>query len=286
MTFLQVSVQKQYASFNLDIRFDCDPHITALFGPSGGGKTSILRMIAGLTKPDRGTISIDNQTMYDHKAGIDVPVNRRRIGFVFQHSNLFPHLSVAANLKFSHWAGGRQTKLDFDKVVEVLGISALLDRRPGALSGGERQRIAIGRALLSDPQVLLMDEPFSAVDLQRKTEIQKFLLMIHKQFALPIIVVSHAREDVDRLANRVIFVEKGRVNSKQQVSGQGSTTQSLKQGSTRARLLAVAQDGQTFTVEIEGTVVKLPGKMLPDNVNPGDTVSINLHKAEQSNAPK
>lgn len=200
------------AAFRFDVAFTAGSGVTALFGPSGSGKTTALRLIAGLDHPGRGRIEVDDAVLLDTQQGIRVPRHRRRVGLVFQDALLFPHLDVRSNLLYGRWftPAGSHT-IDFDAVVAVLGIGHLLQRRPDTLSGGERQRVAIGRALLSSPRILLMDEPLASLDLPRKLEILPFIERLRDDFGLPIVYVSHSREEVARLARHVVRLEQGRV---------------------------------------------------------------------------
>ncbi|MET0681206.1 MAG: molybdenum ABC transporter ATP-binding protein, partial [Burkholderiales bacterium] len=193
--------------------FRTDSHgVTALFGRSGTGKTSIVAAIAGLLRPDEGRIVAGGDVLYDSASGIDVPVERRRVGYIFQDARLFPHLSVRDNLRYG-WkrapAGDRP--ISFDPIVDLLGIGHLLDRRPRRLSGGEKQRVAIGRALLAQPRVLLMDEPLASLDAERKSEILPYVERLRDELRILIVYVSHTVEEVVRLANTVVLVDNGRV---------------------------------------------------------------------------
>lgn len=198
--------------FVLDAAFEADRGVTALFGVSGSGKTTALRLIAGLERPERGRIAVDGSVMLDTGRGVFVPASRRRMGMVFQDAQLFPHLSVRQNLEYGRWfTPPMERRIAFEPVVEVLGIAHLLERRPATLSGGERQRVAIGRALLTSPRVLLMDEPLASLDAGRKLEVLPFIERMRDEFAIPILYVSHAIEEVARLASRVVRLEAGRV---------------------------------------------------------------------------
>jgi molybdate transport system ATP-binding protein len=198
--------------FTLDAAFAAGEGVTALFGPSGSGKSTIIRLLAGLEMPEEGRISLGDTVLLDTANHVAVPPHRRRIGLVFQDALLLPHLSVKANLTYGRWFTPRgERRIGFDPVVEVLGINHLLDRRPATLSGGERQRVAIGRALLTSPRLLLMDEPLASLDQARKQEILPFIERLRDSFALPIVYVSHAVEEVTRLAGRVVRLEAGRV---------------------------------------------------------------------------
>jgi molybdate transport system ATP-binding protein len=173
---LIVDLDKTLGDFVLRVAFDGVDGITALFGPSGSGKTSVIGMIAGLIRPDRGQVATGGETLFDSERGIDVPAHRRRVGYVFQDGRLFPHLSVARNLDFGRWMSGMvRDEAEFARVVAMLDIGHLLARRPGRLSGGERQRVALGRALLMKPRLLLLDEPLASLDAARKREILPYL---------------------------------------------------------------------------------------------------------------
>jgi molybdate transport system ATP-binding protein len=209
---LEVAVAKRLGAFSLEVAFSAPASgATALFGRSGAGKSATLAAIAGAMRPDRGRISLGGRALFDASLRLDVPVERRAIGWVFQDARLFPHLSVRANLEYgAHRARGRDAGVRFDEVISVLGVESLLGRRPARLSGGERQRVAIGRALLSQPSLLLMDEPLSALDTPRRAEILPFLERLKSRFALPILYVTHSLAEVVRLADRLVVLEEGR----------------------------------------------------------------------------
>lgn len=207
-----VDVRQSFKSFVLDASFTSTGGVTALFGHSGSGKTSLVRAIAGLSKPQRGRIEIDGDVLLDTERGIFVPMHRRRFGYVFQEARLFPHLSVRQNLLYGKWFAPKSGQVEnISHVVELLGIGPLLDRRPGNLSGGEKQRVAIGRALLSSPRLLLMDEPLAALDDERKAEILPYLERMRDETAMPIVYVSHSVAEVARLSDRVVMMSDGRV---------------------------------------------------------------------------
>jgi molybdate transport system ATP-binding protein len=207
-----VDVEKRLGDFGIEARFDTARGITALFGPSGAGKTTIINMIAGLVRPDRGRIALPHEVLFDSVAGVDVPAHRRRIGYVFQDGRLFPHLSVARNLHYGRWMSGLQSAAaETAHIVELLALGDLLKRRPGKLSGGERQRVAIGRALLTRPRLLLLDEPLASLDAARKNEIFPFLERLRDEAAVPMVYVSHDPGEVRRLATSVVRMEAGRV---------------------------------------------------------------------------
>jgi molybdate transport system ATP-binding protein len=211
---LQIDVERRLGVFRLQVAFSADAGITALFGRSGAGKTSVVNMIAGLLRPDRGCIQSNGRILYHSAAGVDVPVHKRRVACVFQDARLFPHLSVRNNLLYG-WrlAVPGERYVDFDHVVGLLDIAPLLHRRPGALSGGERQRVAIGRALLSQPRLLLMDEPLASLDNERKAEILPYIERLRDEFKLSIVYVSHALEEVVRLAGNVVVMRAGSVSA-------------------------------------------------------------------------
>ena len=199
-------------AFTLEAAFEAGPGLTALFGRSGSGKTTLIDLIAGLARPDRGRIIAEGTTLVDSAARIFLPPHRRRVGVVFQDARLFPHLSVRTNLGYGRVFGGRAADpAGFAAVTEMLGIGHLLDRRPAGLSGGERQRVAIGRALLAKPRLLLMDEPLAALDEARKAEILPYIERLRDEAGVPIVYVSHAVAEVARLATTVIVLEAGRV---------------------------------------------------------------------------
>ena len=209
---LEVDVAKRLGDFTLAARFTSGPGVTALFGRSGAGKTSVVNMIAGLLRPERGHIRVADRTLFDANAGIDVPTRRRRIGYVLQDGLLFPHLSVRQNLDYGRRMAGRaEAQIPFDQVVELLGIDHLLARRPSTLSGGEKQRVAIGRALLAGPSLLLLDEPLASLDAARKAEILPYIERLRDEMGLPIIYVSHSLDEITRLADTVVIMANGGV---------------------------------------------------------------------------
>ena len=210
---IDLSIRKQLGEFGLDVSFSVpEQGLTALFGRSGVGKTSVIAAIAGLLRPDEGHIRVSGRTLFDSISGENVPVHRRRVGYVFQEGRLFPHLSVRDNLLYGHRRSPVANRpIALDEILELLGIAALLGRRPRDLSGGEKQRVAIGRALLAQPAVLLMDEPLASLDAPRKREILPYLERLRDELRVPIVYVSHAIEEVVRLANLVVVLDSGRV---------------------------------------------------------------------------
>ncbi|MFO1088537.1 MAG: molybdenum ABC transporter ATP-binding protein [Hyphomicrobiales bacterium] len=208
---LSVCVRHKLGALNLDVSFESRGRLTALFGPSGSGKTSVVNAIAGLLRPDVGKVVIDGDTLTDTEGGIDVPVHRRRIGYVFQDARLFPHMTVEQNLAYGRWFSPRRDRYaDRDQIVALLGIGALMKRRPQGLSGGEKQRVAIGRALLASPRLLLMDEPLASLDAPRKAEILPYIERLRDELRIPIVYVSHALPEVVRLASDVVVLSHGK----------------------------------------------------------------------------
>jgi molybdate transport system ATP-binding protein len=214
MTMLVVEVDKKLGEFSLNALFASESGATVLFGPSGAGKTSIINMIAGLLTPDRGRIVLDGEVLFDDAARVDVPAWRRRIGCVFQEGRLFPHMSVKHNLGYGRWMSGRAADPSaFAHAVELLDIGHLLERRPGKLSGGERQRVAVGRALLMQPRLLLLDEPLASLDAGRKDEILPYLERLRDEGSVSMIYVSHDAAEVKRIATRVVLIDGGKVSA-------------------------------------------------------------------------
>jgi molybdate transport system ATP-binding protein len=209
---LAVDVDKRLGEFSLHAVFTAEGGATVLFGPSGSGKTSIINMVAGLLRPDRGRITLDDEVLFDAEARINLPPWKRHLGCVFQEGRLFPHFSVRRNLDYGRWMSGQPFDAKaFARVVELLDIGHLLTRRPGKLSGGERQRVAIGRALLMQPRLLLLDEPLASLDAARKGEILPYLERLRDEARVPMIYVSHDAAEVQRIASRVLRVDDGQV---------------------------------------------------------------------------
>jgi molybdate transport system ATP-binding protein len=209
---LAVDIEKKLGDVAIRATFEAPDGVTALFGPSGSGKTSIVNMVAGLMTPDRGRIEVNGTLLFDSATGFSHPPHRRGIGYVFQDGRLFPHMTVARNLDY----GRRMYRLPHDtdaeaRIVDLLDIARLLDRRPGNLSGGERQRVAIGRALLMRPRLLLLDEPLASLDAKRKREIFPYLLRLRDETVVPMIYVSHQPGEVRRIATTVVRIDDGNV---------------------------------------------------------------------------
>lgn len=209
---IEIDVKHRLENFSLDARFSVDRGTVALFGPSGAGKTTLINAVAGLLRPDRGRVVIDGTTLLDTKGGIDIPPHRRRIGYIFQDGRLFPHLTVRQNLSYASWFATRAIAAgSTERIVDMLGIGHILDRYPLGLSGGEKQRVAIGRALLAEPRLVLMDEPLSSLDEQRKQEILPYIEKLRDETGVPILLVSHSVSEVARLATSVVLLSEGRV---------------------------------------------------------------------------
>jgi molybdate transport system ATP-binding protein len=209
---LSVDVEKRLGDFALVARFDTADGVTALFGPSGSGKSTIVNMIAGLITPQRGRIALDDSVLFDGAGKVSVPAYRRNIGYVFQEGRLFPHLSVAQNLSYGRWMRGLPRNGEEEqRITALLDLAPFLARRPGRLSGGERQRVAIGRALLMRPRLLLLDEPLASLDAARKAEILPYLERLRDEARVPMVYVSHQADEVRRIASCVVRVEAGRV---------------------------------------------------------------------------
>ncbi len=212
MSGIEAEFSGTIGSFPLDVAFEAPGKgVTALFGPSGCGKTTILRCIAGLNRINSGKLVVNGQVWQDDKHFL--PVHKRPIGYVFQEASLFAHLSVRENMRYGMKRSSKKGRLDFDHVTELLGLSKLIDRAPTYLSGGERQRVAIGRALLSSPDILLMDEPLAALDRFSKDEILPYLERLHDQLAIPMLYVSHDLAEIERLADFMVFMQAGKVQA-------------------------------------------------------------------------
>lgn len=210
---MDIRIQRQQGSCLIDVAFHSDAKgITALFGPSGAGKSSVINMVAGLQRPDSGKIYIQGHCLFDSEKKVNLPPEKRNIGYVFQEGCLFPHLTVKANLLY----GRKRKKLhgkstDFNQVIDVLGIGHLLSRKPGTLSGGEKQRVAFGRAVLSNPDILLMDEPLASLDKKRKEEMLPFIKKLNTRFGIPILYVSHSLDEIHSLTSTILRLNDGKL---------------------------------------------------------------------------
>ncbi len=209
---LEITLKKRQGAFDVDVDIRTGSGVTALFGRSGAGKTSVVAMVAGLRHPDSGRIVAGGRVLYDSATRLDLPPERRRVGYVFQDSRLFPHLSVLGNLTYGQkLVPAAERYVDLEQVVDLLGIASLLDRRPASLSGGEKQRVAIGRALLTSPSLLLMDEPLASLDGARKAEVLPFIARLPRELSVPILYVSHSLDEVLKLADHLVLLDAGRV---------------------------------------------------------------------------
>jgi molybdate transport system ATP-binding protein len=211
---LSVDVLHRLGAFELEAAFETNGRLTALFGPSGSGKTSLVNLIGGLIRPDRGRIAVDGRVLVDTAAGTFLAKHKRRIGYVFQDARLFPHMSVSQNLRYGRFFRPKTERYaDMAAVVDLLGIGGLLDRKPNLLSGGEKQRVAIGRALIASPQLILMDEPLASLDEARKAEILPYIERLRDETRIPIVYVSHSIAEVARLASDIVVLAGGRVTA-------------------------------------------------------------------------
>ena len=212
---LEMVVQKHLGNFTINANISCETSgIVAFFGRSGAGKTSLINMLAGLLRPDFGRIAINGTTLFDSDQGIDLPPERRRLGYVFQEGRLFPHMTVRTNLHYGlRRAPKRERTVKPDQVIALLGLEDYLDRRPHHLSGGEKQRVALGRALLANPRLLLMDEPLASLDQPRKDEVLPFIERLRDELAIPIVYVSHSMPEIMRLADTMVLISSGRVEA-------------------------------------------------------------------------
>jgi len=210
---MKVEIQHQQGDFRLDVSFHgATRGITALYGPSGAGKSTVIQIVAGLVRPSSGHISLNGVCLFCSQDKINLPPEKRRIGYIFQDARLLPHLSVLSNLNYGRrLVPAAAHFIEFDPVIELLGIGHLLRRRPADLSGGEKQRVAIGRALLMSPSVLLMDEPLNSLDTLRKQELLPFIRQVSDVFNIPILYVSHSPEEIRALADDIVVMQAGRV---------------------------------------------------------------------------
>lgn len=288
---IEIDVQKRQGDFFVDVAFSSEATgVTAIFGISGAGKTSVINMVAGLSRPDTGRISIEGRTVFDSKKGIDLPPEKRGFGYVFQDGRIFPHRSVLSNLTYGmQLVPKHRRSIGFDEVIELLGIGDLLDRRVTNLSGGEKQRVAIGRALLTSPSLLLMDEPLASLDAARKAELLPFIQRLSHKLSIPILYVSHSLDEVLNLAGTLVLLDSGRVVSVgpvEEVANQPHFTDFKNGHESGAVLVTVVDhhdrdDGLTY-LRIDGKFLKVPlydaspGTRLRVHVNSRD-VALALH---------
>ncbi|WEX10375.1 molybdenum ABC transporter ATP-binding protein [Chelativorans sp. AA-79] len=266
MAALEVDVTGRAGSFAISAQFRAAPGVTALFGRSGAGKSTILKMIAGTARPETGRISAGGRVFFDSEKRINLPPRARGIGFVFQEGRLFPHLSVRRNLTYARWAGGRAGPRALEEVAALLGLEEHLERHPGTLSGGERQRVAIGRALLADPQILLMDEPLSSLDRERRVEILPYLEAIANEARIPVLYVSHDTGEVARLADQVVAIDEGRVRAAgtaAEILGHSTGEEDRGLSILEGQVTDVDLNYETVTVETGGGTIELSARDLP-----------------------
>ena len=236
---IAVDIVERLGDFQLDARFVSAGRLIALFGPSGSGKSSVINFIAGLSKASDGKVTVDGRVLFDTGKRVNIPSHKRRIGYVFQEARLFPHMSVRQNLAYGRWfAPAEDRGAETDGVIDLLGLEPLLERMPSLLSGGEKQRVAIGRALLSSPKLLLMDEPLTSLDQARKSEIMPYIERLRDETKVPIIYVSHSVAEVARLATDIVVMSNG------MVMASGSTEEILQ----RYDLMPVEEQGEAGSV--------------------------------------
>jgi len=261
---LDVQITHRAGDFSLEVAFRADEGVTALFGVSGSGKTSVVNAVAGLLKPDSGRIQLGGEVFLDTQTGIFRPPHERHLGYVFQDGRLFPHLTVRQNLAYpGRFLDDPPSTDDVAAIVALLGLGELLDRRPGRLSGGEKSRVAIGRALLSKPAALLMDEPLASLDTGRREELLPYLARLRDETGLPILYVSHARAEVRALANRVVVLTAGRVTAHGPVgevlgrggAGPAARLEVIKTGPREAGMVAIETGAGWFHILAENVPV-------------------------------
>lgn len=249
MNGLSLAIQHSVDGFRLDVALNASNGVTGIIGPSGAGKSMLLRMIAGLERPTTGHIIFAEETLSDATRGFFLAPEHRRIGYVFQDALLFPHMSVAENLNYGVKRRGNMGHISRDDIIALLGLEQLLARRPHHLSGGEAQRVAIGRALLSNPRLLLMDEPLSSLDPQRRRDILPFIDALHHQLDLPIIYVSHNIDEITQLADCVMVLHAG------QVAAQGNVADVLNQPAMQRFILGDDQGADDPAIIVEADVL-------------------------------
>jgi molybdate transport system ATP-binding protein len=209
---IEIEAKLQRNGFDLDVSITLQHRVTALFGPSGSGKSTLLSIITGITKPNQGHIEIDGECLFDHKKGINKAMHHRKIGLVFQDGRLFPNMNVEQNLRYGlSFTPKDQQKFKFAEIVNMLEVEALLKRHPNELSGGEKQRVALGRALLSSPRLLMLDEPLASLDERLKSQILPFLKIVAEQINIPMIYVSHSKEEIMQITNNLINIYAGKI---------------------------------------------------------------------------
>ncbi|MGB3810774.1 MAG: molybdenum ABC transporter ATP-binding protein [Parvibaculum sp.] len=264
MSTLHVAIARRVDAFALDVAFEAGNGVTGIIGPSGSGKSMTLQTIAGLATPDRGRIALDGEAFTDTARGIALAPEQRRIGYVFQDPCLFPHMSVAQNLDYGSKRRSDAGTVSRDEVIDLLGLEPLLDRHPHRLSGGEAQRVAIGRALLSAPRLILMDEPLSSLDIRRRREIMPFIEALHRRLDLPILYVSHNIDEIVRLADRVVVLHDGKV------AASGDVAEVLNRRDVQ-RLILGEQDDDASTI-IEARITRHDAAYGLSELGFGDTL--------------
>ncbi|MDU8929228.1 molybdenum ABC transporter ATP-binding protein [Alisedimentitalea sp. MJ-SS2] len=275
---LSVSIAHSMENFTLNAGFTAPPGLTVLFGRSGSGKTTLINAVSGLLTPQSGRIAVGEHVLFDSSQGINLPPHRRRLGYIFQEGRLFPHLTVRQNLSYGRWFAPKSAPREsLDKVIEMLGVGSLLSRRPAQLSGGEKQRVAIGRALLAAPRMILADEPLAALDEPRKAEILPYFERLRDEVEIPILYVSHSATEVARLATTIVVLDDGHTTH------QGSAAEVLGDpeispagvrsiGAFLTASVAVHHDDGLTELDAGGTPLFLP--RIPQA--PGDTVRIRI----------
>ncbi len=281
---IAVDLRKSLGGFTLDARFEtAGDGITVIFGRSGAGKSTLVNMLAGLARPDSGRIVVQDRVLFDSGAGIDLRPEERRVGYVFQDGRLFPHLTVKGNLRYGmRGAGG---PVSFDTAVEMLGLAPLLERRPASLSGGEKQRVAIGRALLANPRLLLMDEPLASLDAARKSEILPFIETLRDETGIPTVYVSHALDEVVRLADTLVLLSDGKVAAVGPVEellsrlDLGPVTGRYEAGAVVTATVRTIQDQPDLTLlDFAGGTLRMPETTLP----PGQMLRLRIRARDVS----
>lgn len=278
---IDLDLKRQQGNFTVQTAFSGPGSgVTALYGPSGAGKTSVVNMVSGLMRPDSGHIIINGRCLYSKAEKIDLPPEDRRIGYVFQDGRLLPHLSVKSNLMYGlARTPAKDRFVKPDQIIELLGIGHLLKRRPAGLSGGEKQRVAIGRALLTSPELLLMDEPLASLDQARKYEVMPFIQRLCREFSLPVLYVSHSLQEIINLAGHLILINNGKVEAAgpiEELLSRPELARMLPQdefGSVLSTTVAVTRDGYDLThLKFAGGVLKVPGF----NVEQGAVVRVRI----------
>jgi len=209
---IEINATLKRPDFTLDVALQLDQRVTAIFGPSGSGKSTLLSIIAGISKPDRGRVMINGETVFDGEKKINKPIHQRRIGLVFQDARLFPHLNVEHNLRYPlKFTPTHEQQFHFNDIINLLEIGALLKRATHQLSGGEKQRVALGRALLSSPRLLMLDEPMASLDESLKSQILPFLKKVADEINIPMIYISHSKDEIMQITNNVVYINAGKI---------------------------------------------------------------------------